>query len=480
MSGAADKSPRREGMSPILHSSEPDPAHRTVANGSGGGASPRRLFGILFPRGIRLWHFVLIPALGMGLVIGLSRLVDRFALAGLGETGAEVYSTLRTVVIALSMASLIAWLAVSYRRDYEEKLKARNEALEATRDFLSRIIEGSAEAIVTLDAEGCVTSWNRAAEAIFGWTAAEMAGRPALRVIPPEPEAVEDYHRMNDLMRSGRTIRNHETTRVGKDGGRISVQITRSPLYDADGRFAGSTSIVRDMTALKEMEARLVERERLAAVGELAAMVAHEVRNPLAGIRGGSEILLEGYPRDDPRHEIGEEIVRQVDRLTRTVQDLLLFARPRALEPASTDIHDVLEHALAALREDPRVRGVRIERAYDRALPPLPLDSRQIEQVFVNIFLNAFQAVDFEGTVTIATRKNGAAVEVSVRDTGPGVPEKAMESLFKPFFTTRAQGTGLGLAIVRNIVEAHGGSVRAASPPGGGAEFTVRLPLETS
>lgn len=430
------------------------------------------------PRRIRLWHFVLVPALAMGALIALSRLVDRLVLPGLSEAGAEIYVTLRTGAISLAMASLVAWLALRYRREYEEELRARNRALEQTRDFLAGIVEGSAEAIVTLDEEARVTSWNRAAERIFGWTASEMIGQPAIRVVPPEPEAVEDFHRTNERVRSGQTVRAHEATRLRRDGRRITVQITRSPLYDADGRFAGSTSIVRDMTEIKEMEARLLERERLAAVGELAARVAHEVRNPLAGIRGGCEILLEGHPAGDAKREIGEETLRQVDRLSRTVQDLLLFARPRAIEPAPTDVHEVLEHALRALREDPRARAVRLERAYDRSLPLLSLDPQQMEQVFVNILLNAFQAMDFRGTVRIATRSDGCAAEVCVRDTGPGIPSEVVDKLFKPFFTTRAQGTGLGLSIVRSIVEAHGGTVRADSPPGGGAEFTVRLPLE--
>ncbi len=432
------------------------------------------------PRRIRLWHFVLVPALAMGVLIALSRLVDRLVLPGLSGAAAELYVTSRTGAISLAMASLVAWLAVRYRREYEEELRARNRALEQTRDFLARIVEGSAEAIVTLDAEGRVTSWNRAAEQIFGWTSAEMIGQSAIRVVPPEPEAVDDFRWTNERVRSGQTVRAHEATRLRRDGRRITVQITRSPLYDADGRFAGSTSIVRDMTAIKEMEARLLERERLAAVGELAARVAHEVRNPLAGIRGGCEILLEGYPAGDAKREIGEETLRQVDRLSRTVQELLLFARPRAVEPAPTDVHEVLEHALRALREDPRTREVRLERAYDRSLPPLRLDPQQMEQVFVNVLLNAFQAMEFRGTVRIATRRDGAAAEVAVRDTGPGIRAEVMDNLFKPFFTTRAQGTGLGLSIVRGIVEAHGGTVRAASPPGGGAEFTVRLPLEGS
>jgi len=430
------------------------------------------------PGTIRLWQFVLIPALAMGVLIFLSRLLDRVVLAGPARTAPELYGTLRTGVISLVMASLVAWLAVRYRRGYEAELRLRNEALESTRDFLSRIVEGSGEAIVTCDAGGRITSWNRAAERIFGWSASQILGRPAAELVPAEPRLLEADRNADERVRSGETVRLHEATRLRRDGRPITVEITRSPLYDSEGRFAGSTSIVRDITAIKEMEGRLLEKERLAAVGELAARVAHEVRNPLAGIRGACELLLEGCPPGDPRREIGEEALRQVDRLGRTVQDLLLFARPRPLERVPTDIHEVLEHALRALREDPRVRGVEVERSYDRGLPPLPLDPQQMEHVFVNILLNAYQAMDYAGTVRISTWSDGRFAEISVRDTGPGIPPAIREDLFKPFFTTRAQGTGLGLSIVRAIVDAHGGTVRASSVEEGGAEFTVRLPLE--
>ena len=410
---------------------------------------------------VKIWHFIVIPPMAMAVLLGLFRL----AIPG------EEYHTVRSVLISLSMASVIAVLAVRYRTGYEA-------VLEETRDFLTRIIQSTADAIVVRDAAGRVTSWNPAAEAIFGWTAAEMEGQTVERIVARSGEADPALPRIDAALREGRTLRNLEAHGSRKDGSPVTFALTVAPLRDAAGAFTGTTGIVRDITALKQMERQYLERERLAAVGELAAMVAHEVRNPLAGIRGGCEILLEGYPPGDPRHDIGVEIIHQVDRLTRTVHDLLTFARPRAVDRVPTDLHALIDRILQNLRDDPANAAVEVVRDFADDLTVAQVDGRQIEQVFLNLVLNAIQAMKHKGRVTISTAATGREIVVSVADSGPGIRPEALDHIFQPFFTTRAQGTGLGLAIVKKIVEAHGGRIAVASEPGSGALFTVTLPKE--
>jgi PAS domain S-box-containing protein len=436
----------------------------------------RRIDKLLFPRGVRVWHFILIPPFGMAVVLGGFRAIDRLVIPQLqGTGGSEAYHTVRTILIGLAMASVIAFLAMRYRTGYEREIQAHNEALEATRDFLTRIIEGTADAIIVRDAQGRITSWNPAAEAIFGWTAAEMMGQTAQRLIATSDEAAPAVARIDAALREGRTLHNLETGGTRKDGTPITFSLTVAPIYDASDGFAGTTGIVRDVTAIKQLELQLLERERLAAIGELAAMVAHEVRNPLAGIRGGCEILLEGYPEGDTRHDIGVEIIHQVDRLSRTVHDLLLFARPKAMDLVPTDLHGLIERILHVLGDDPENAAVEVVRDFGPNVPIIQADGRQMEQVFMNLVLNAIQAVSHNGTVTIATGAHGRQIVVTVTDSGPGIPADKLAHVFEPFFTTRSQGTGLGLAIVKKIVEAHGGRIEAASPPGSGARFTVTL-----
>lgn len=438
----------------------------------------RALYSLVFPNGVRVWHFILIPALGMGLALGFFRVVDGLVLPGLGPAGGEIYYTSRTVLISLLMASIIAFLAIQYRTGYEAQLQAHNDTLEATRDFLTRIIEGSADAIITRDSEGRITAWNPAAEAIFGWSASEVHGLTADRLLRQRAQSRAQFALLNAELKDGRTMRDIEASAVRKDLKEVTVSITAAPLYDASGRFAGSTALVRDVTALKEMERQLLERERLAAVGELAAMVAHEVRNPLAGIRGGCEILLEGYPKGDPRNEIGVEVIHQVDRLNRMVQELLMFARPKATDRVPTDLHALVDRAFSILQEDPENVRVELRRDFGTDVPVVLVDGRQWEQVILNLVLNAIQVMQHRGSVTVSTRRTPRGVTMAVQDSGPGIPADRLPQIFKPFFTTRAQGTGLGLAIVKKIVEAHGGTIEAANHPGGGAVFTATLPIE--
>lgn len=439
----------------------------------------RKIDALVFPRGVRVWHFILIPPVGMALVLAGFRLVDRILLPHLQSPSAsEAYHTVRTILIGLAMASVIAILALRYRTGYERQIQARNEALEATRDFLTRVIEGTADAIIVRDTEGRITSWNPAAKAIFGWTAAEMLGQTAQRLVASDDEPVPAVQRIDAALREGRTLRNLETNGIRKDGSPITFSLTVAPLYDAAGRYSGTTGIVRDVSAIKQLQLQLLERERLAAVGELAAMVAHEVRNPLAGIRGGCEILLEGYPEGDTRHDIGVEIIHQVDRLSRTVHDLLLFARPKAMDLVPTNLHRLIERILHVLLDDPGNAAVDVVLDFGDDVPIIQADGRQMEQVFMNLLLNAIQVMNHKGMVTVATRNLGRQVVVTVSDSGPGIPPDKIGRIFEPFFTTRSQGTGLGLAIVKKIVEAHGGRIEAASPPGSGARFTVTLSRE--
>jgi two-component system sensor histidine kinase HydH len=280
---------------------------------------------------------------------------------------------------------------------------------------------------------------------------------------------------MARVIRSGQTVRDHETTRLRKDGSPVVVRITWSPLYDAAGEYAGCTAIVLDITAENEMRQRLLERERLAAVGELAAQVAHEIRNPLAGIRGACQVIFSS--EDDAREirEVGQEVLRQIDRLNGTVEELLQFAKPGSIEPAPTDLNELIDSVWEMIREDPKSGSVKLERRYQLDLPKLEVDPEKFEQVLYNILLNASQVMDHEGTITVGTELVDGEVRVTVRDTGPGIPSEIIDDIFKPFYSTRVRGTGLGLAIVKKIVVAHDGRIEAGTAPGGGAEFRICL-----
>ena len=225
-----------------------------------------------------------------------------------------------------------------------------------------------------------------------------------------------------------------------------------------------------------EVEEQLRRADRLSTLGELSAGLAHEIRNPLGSIRGTAEILKDGVPDGDPRHEFAEILVKEVDRLNRVLEDFLRFARQTPLERGKFDLNTVVREVLDLTRrqaERSRI-GVTVELA---GLPLLAGDGGQIRQVLLNLVLNALQAMPDGGQLAVTTRSEGKAATVTVADNGPGIPPGEEARIFKPFVTTRADGTGLGLPISQRIVASHGGQITLVPRPGGGASFVVSLPV---
>ena len=245
------------------------------------------------------------------------------------------------------------------------------------------------------------------------------------------------------------------------------------------------------LAALREARARLeslyhdhmVRADRFAVVGQLAANLAHEIKNPLAGLSGALELLADDLGASDPRAEMTAEMQHQVTRLTQTMNGLLSFARPPSVQLRSTDVHGTLERALFLVRQQRRKGGeaIEIERHLAPDLPRAFADPSQLEQVFLNLCLNAFQAMHPRGgTLTARTSAEGGHIVVELSDTGPGIDAEVRPHIFEPFFTTKHDGTGLGLVISARVLAEHGGTIECTSVEGTGAVFTVRLPVEAA
>jgi signal transduction histidine kinase len=227
---------------------------------------------------------------------------------------------------------------------------------------------------------------------------------------------------------------------------------------------------------LAALQQALIRKERLAAVGELAGGVAHEIRNPLTGIGGALTILAREIPAGDDTQEVMFEIQQQIDRMERLVQELLAFARPDVLRPEWIDVHSILKQATAYIAQQPDVPEVDLVLEFDPKLPEIYADPRDLEHAFENLILNAFQAASEGGTVAVHTQHTGGNVLVSIRDDGSGMTAEVRDMIFEPFFTTKARGTGLGLSLVRRAVENYGGDIRVQSAPGEGTAFEFRIP----
>lgn len=229
---------------------------------------------------------------------------------------------------------------------------------------------------------------------------------------------------------------------------------------------------------LERLRRQVAESQHLAALGRLAGSVAHEVRNPLSALKGLVQYLAKDYPPDSPKAEYAQAAVEEVDRLERVVSGLLDYTRPRQPRRLPLDLGELLGSTLAFMRDDPRTRGVEIELQVDPELPQVQADPDQLRQVLLNLVVNALEALDGRGRLTIAARRQGDKVMIRVDDSGPGLPGDDPEQVFDPFFSAKERGTGLGLAIARRIIEAHQGSISAGASPLGGARFTIELPLQ--
>jgi two-component system sensor histidine kinase HydH len=255
-----------------------------------------------------------------------------------------------------------------------------------------------------------------------------------------------------------------------------------TPICDENGHCSGAVIILRDLSEIKRLQQRVKRSEKLAAIGELAAGVAHEIRNPLSSIRGFAQFLKKTLHDKPKEKEYAQTMVNEVDRINRVVTDLLTFARPMQAAPAPTDVSALVAHCmrLAKSQADAHRVGIRT-RVSD--VSTLPIDGNQMTQALLNLLLNAVQATDPEGHVEI-----GAELEPSssrlvfwVEDDGQGIAADKLEKIFEPFFTTREAGTGLGLSIVHKIVENHHGEILVACPPPGkvrGCRFTIRIPVD--
>jgi two-component system nitrogen regulation sensor histidine kinase GlnL len=318
----------------------------------------------------------------------------------------------------------------------------------------------------------------RSAEGTPGRSLAELVG-------PQHPIA----HLVEQVRATGRQITADDVRVARRYGSELEVEAAASPLPDEDHDGAGVVVVLRDRTVGNSLRKEVSQRERLASYGHIAAGIAHEVKNPLSGIRGAAELL--GLRASDERsRRTAALIVQEVDRITTLVDDLMVFAKGEKLECVWLNLHQLLDQVLDLSAADPLAANVRFDRVFDPSIPELLGDPNRLTQVFLNLVRNAIQAMaEPGGTLTISTgmalenrvvgedHRSKPTVEITLHDDGPGIPSEILDQLATPFFTTKPNGTGLGLAVSRHWVARHGGRLEIESEPERGAKVRVLLPL---
>jgi two-component system sensor kinase FixL len=354
----------------------------------------------------------------------------------------------------------------------------RNRDIEKLRESEARlrsIVDSAVDAIIVIDARGQIESFSPGAERLFGYGATEVIGQN-VNILMPSPYREEHDGYMTNYIDTGiaRIIGiGRDVTALRKDGRTLPVRLSVGELtIRGERKFTG---ILHDLSTRVQMEEQLREQAALVRLGEMAAVIAHEVRNPLAAVRGAIQVIGKRLPAESREAAVTTDIIARIDTLNHLVNDLLLFARPPKPSPVALDVSVILAVTASLLREDASYRDVRVEIA--GSAPPIFADAELLKIVFINVFINAAQAMRGQGAIRVSVTDAGGMSQIAVADEGPGISPDVRDKLFTPFVTTKSRGTGLGLATVKRLVEAHHGSIVVDSPAGGGTTITICLPL---
>lgn len=375
-------------------------------------------------------------------------------------------------IVLLSLIVLFVglggWLTMLISQSY----KASQDTLKHIQAFTNLLIMKLPVGIIATEHDGIIKTYNRAMADMIGIFPDQAINQLPVNVLPCQ---LAEFF---DTLKPGEEIFEKEIT-LPSSHGNLVAHVSSVPVLDDDNIPAGRVLLVHDLTKLKELEKEVMQHDRLVALGKMAAGVAHEVRNPLSSIKGFATLLGAKHTKGSEEYKASKLLVNEVDRLNRSITELLNYSRPLPLNLKDTVLGNLLEESILLMQSDASELGVSLIASIDNDLPPVSVDQDRIKQVMLNLLLNAFQAIDGKGEVIVAARvvteKN--TIEITVHDTGCGISAEYIERVTDPYYTTKAQGTGLGLALVYKIIDEHNGMLNFESQAGQGTKVTITLPI---
>ncbi len=346
--------------------------------------------------------------------------------------------------------------------------RSTRSSLSRVRAFSNKVVETMPAGLISVNLALEVTSCNSGALSILDGAEETTLGP----VVPPALLAVAET-----VKQRGEKVE-REVALTSPSGHPLLLDVTASPIPDDQGKVSGVLLLFRDLTELRTLKMEIERSRRLAAVGKLAAGVAHEIRNPLSSIKGFATYFRERYKDVAEDREIADIMVHEVERLNRSITQLLEFAKPVAVVAKEVDIEALVVHSLKLVENDLKNKGITVNRSVDTDRKRVTTDPDRLNQILLNLYLNAVQAMDRGGELDVRVTTTDRHLLMEVGDTGKGIAPSAMDHIFDPYYTTRAEGTGLGLAMVHRAVEAMDGEIRAESREGKGTVFFLKLPCK--
>ncbi len=367
----------------------------------------------------------------------------------------------------------------------EDEIGALGKSFNAMVSSLNEhIIESMTGGVITINMKGMIVTFNKSAELILDYASEEVVKKSIFEVFPPGSKNSALSEVIEETLDGHKTSSSREIDIFSRMGKKIPIGITTSLLRDKKNTFLGIVVTFKDLGYIKHLEEQMRRADRLAAVGSLAAGIAHEIRNPLGSVKGLVQLLQEEFEEDSQKKEYAQVIVKEVDRLNKVVEELLSFARPDDSEVESRfsrlNINEVIAQTLLLAEHDTKNVHIEIAKNFADDLPLILADAKKLQQAFLNIIFNAFAAMEKGGTLTITTgyKQENKLVEIKFSDTGSGIAPEILNKIFDPFFTRKEGGTGLGLTITHQIISSHNGKVDVKSIPKEGTTFIITFPAK--
>ena len=351
--------------------------------------------------------------------------------------------------------------------------------LEMNQQYLTNILHASDSAIMVIDNNENFIAWSRGAKKIFGYTEEEVKGKSSSLLLPYDQKYMDELQLIIREVKEKGFIKILETERKTKNEDIVSVKLSVTKLRSENEEYTGRCVVIKDFTDVKKLQQQIDQSEKLAVIGQMAAGIAHEIGNPLASISSVVQIL-QRKANDDFFYEQLVSIKENIDRISKIVRELVDFSRPPSHQKSLTELTDVIKTAIGIVKYDKRVKDVKFQADLAQDLPKVSIVPDQMLQVFVNIMINALDAIEGKGIISLKSYSDDKNVYLDITDDGCGMDQTVVTKIFDPFFTTKevGKGTGLGLSVSYSIVRKAGGEIHVTSKTNYGSTFTVKLPID--
>jgi len=370
------------------------------------------------------------------------------------------------VLVVLGLAGFISMF-------WMQSFRTAKRSLQDTSAFADEVVTSLPVGLIATDKNGKIAFYNSAAERITGLDLSKARGEDPEDILP------NHFCGLKEALDRGESISEKEMVCEFAEDKIVPVSVSASKIINEEGRFVGQVLILRDLGEVRRLQDEVRRKEKLAAIGGLAAGVAHEIRNPLSSIKGLASYFKNKFEEDSDDKEAAGVMIQEVDRLNRVISELLEFARPTHLNLKPVDINELLKHSVRLIQQEAATKRVTIKLNLSQQGMTGEIDSDRLSQCLLNLYLNAIQAMDNGGRLTIENSiTEESLIKIEIKDTGSGINTEDLNKIFDPYFTTKTQGTGLGLAIVHKIIEAHKGEIKVRSISGNGTAFTIFIPTK--